>query len=382
VNGLRDELWTAIDPAWWGTALDASRIVLVGLLGWLALQAAAIWALRGCDSAPATCLSYTRAMSEIKFGALCWNQYTDWPSLLAAGERIDRLGFDSLWTWDHVYPIVGSHRGPMFEGWLTITAWAMATKRVTVGLMVGANTFRQPTLVAKMGTTLDHISRGRAVLGLGAAWFETEHRAFGLEFGSGAPERLRWLGEALPIVRGMLRGDDVVATGPRYHADHPRNDPPTVQRPLPLLVGGGGERVTLKLVARYADANNLGGTLADVTHKEGVLRRHCDAIARDHREIERTTGRGIVIIRDSRDEARRVQAEVFERNGHAPPWQDQPVGTPEDIAQLLIPFAELGYRHMIFGFPSPYDEESMTRLITEVKPIVEQATWRAPAAKT
>src|SRR5579862_1885558 len=137
-------------------------------------------------------------MTDLKFGALCWNQYTDWPSLLAAGERADRLGFDSLWTWDHVYPIVGSPAGPMFEGWLTITAWAMATKRVTVGLMVGANTFRHPSLVAKMGTTLDHISGGRAVLGLGAAWFETEHHDFGFEFGDGAPERLRWLGEALP----------------------------------------------------------------------------------------------------------------------------------------------------------------------------------------
>ncbi len=313
-------------------------------------------------------------MATIKFGALCWNQYTDWPALLAAGETADRLGYDSLWTWDHLYPIVGSAEGPMFEGWLTITAWAVATKRTTIGLMVGANTFRQPAVVAKMATTLDHISGGRAVLGLGAAWFETEHTAFGLEFGSGAPERLRWLGEALPIVRGMLHGEEPIAAGPHYQAHRPRNEPAPIQRSMPLLVGGGGERVTLKLVARYADANNIGGTLETVTRREGILREHCEAVGRDHREIERTSGRGTVVIRDSRAEARRVHAAMFERNGQAAVWEDQPVGTPEDVAERLIPFVQLGYRHLIFGFPSPYDQESMTRLMTEVKPIVERAT--------
>ena len=125
-------------------------------------------------------------MGEVKIGALCWNQYTDWPSLLRAGVRADELGYSSLWTWDHLYPIVGASDGPNYEGWLTITAWAQATMHVTLGLMVGANTFRNPAMVAKMATTLDHISDGRAVLGIGGAWFEEEHRAFGLEFGSGS----------------------------------------------------------------------------------------------------------------------------------------------------------------------------------------------------
>jgi len=136
---------------------------------------------------------------DLRLGALCWNQYADWPSLLAAGRRVDELGYDTLWTWDHLYPIVGSSRGPIHEGWLTLAAWAQATERVRIGLMVGANTFREPTLTAKMATTLDHISGGRAILGIGGAWFEEEHVAYGLEFGDGFPERLRWLGEALPI---------------------------------------------------------------------------------------------------------------------------------------------------------------------------------------
>ena len=240
--------------------------------------------------------------------------------------------------------------------------------------MVGANTFREPSLVAEMATTLDHISGGRAVLGIGSAWFREEHAAFGFPFGEGAPERLRWLGEALPVIRGMLRGERPSAAGARYHATEVRNDPRPLQRRLPFMVGGGGEQVTLKLVARYADANNVGGTLENVKRKEAVLLRHCESVGRDPAEIERTTGRGVVVIRDSRQEARRVFEDLFRVNGEARPWQDQPVGTPEDVAELLAPFVELGYRHLIIGFPAPYDEVSMTRLIREVKPRLERAS--------
>ena len=311
-------------------------------------------------------------MSEVRIGALCWNQYTDWPSLLEAGIRADRLGYTSLWTWDHLYPIVGSHEGPIFEGWLTLAAWAQATERIRIGLMVGANTFREPALTAKMATTLDHISNGRAILGIGGAWFETEHEAYGLAFGDGFPERLRWLGEALPIMRGMLHGERPSASGPRYAAKAVRNDPMPLQERLPLLIGGGGEQVTLKLVARYGDANNVGGGLAMVTRKEAILVQHCETIGRDPAEIERTTGIGTVIIRDSRAEAEAVHAAMFERNGRADRWTDQPIGTPEDVAEMLAPFLGIGYRHLVAGFPAPHDEESMTRFATEVRPILER----------
>jgi len=311
-------------------------------------------------------------MPPVRLGALCWNQYADWPSLLEAGRRADRLGYDSLWTWDHVYPIVGSHEGPMFEGWLTIAAWAQATERVRIGLMVVANTFRNPALTAKMATTLDHISGGRAILGVGAAWFETEHEAFGIEFGSGAPERLRWLGEALPVMRGMLHGERPSAAGPRYSAKDVLNLPPPLQERLPLFVGGGGEKVTLKLVARYADANNVGGGFESVKRKEETLLRHCETVGRDPAEIERSTNIGAIVVRDSRAEAERVQVELFRRNGNAERW-DSPVGTPEDVAEQLAPYLGIGYRHLIAGFPSPYDEESMTRFATEVRPILERA---------
>ncbi|MBA2255209.1 MAG: TIGR03560 family F420-dependent LLM class oxidoreductase [Chloroflexi bacterium] len=307
--------------------------------------------------------------STVRFGANLWNQYTDWPLWLDAVTRVERAGFDSLWTWDHLYPIVGSHEGPMLEPYVTLGAWAQATDRVRLGLMVGANTFRNPALVAKMVTTLDHISGGRMYLGIGAAWFETEHVAFGLEYGD-APERLRRLGEALPVIRGMLHGEEPTAAGRYYRATQVRNDPPPIQPHLPILVGGGGEKVTLKLVARYADANNIGGGVETVKRKEAILLEHCDAVGRDPAEIERTAGMGQLIIRDSREEAERVYRETFLRNGDAKLWDDQPVGTPEDVLERVLAHVDVGYRHLIFAFPAPYDDESMTRLMQDVKPHV------------
>jgi len=307
-----------------------------------------------------------------KFGAITWNQYTDWPALREAGIRADTLGYDSIWTWDHLYPIVGSDDGPIFEGWLTLAAWAEATEQARIGLMVGANTFRNPALVAKMATTLDHISNGRAVLGIGGAWFETEHRAYGLEFGGSPGERLRWLEEAVKIMRGMLHGEQ--PSGERFYTTHEvRNDPAPVQERLPILIGGGGERKTLRIVARYADACNVGGGFDNVKRKDEILRRHCDEVGRDESEIERTVGVGMAVIRDDPAEARRVADAIFERNGKAEPWKNQLLGTPEQVADTLRPYLDIGFRHFIVGFPAPYDAESMERMITEVKPLLSGA---------
>ncbi|MDQ3879521.1 MAG: LLM class flavin-dependent oxidoreductase [Chloroflexota bacterium] len=312
--------------------------------------------------------------SEIQLGLLAWSQYTDWPPLRDAAVRAERAGYDDVWTWDHLYPIVGSHKGPIFEGWLTLAAWAKATSRVRVGLMVGANTFRNPALVAKMATTLDHISDGRAVLGIGAAWFETEHTAFGIEFGSRPGERLNWLNEAAGIMRGMLDGER--PSGSRYYATRDvRNDPPPLQRQLRLLIGGGGEEKTLRIVARYADACNLNTNvgLDGIKRKEEALHRHCEALGRDPATVERTLGIGPVFIRDDRVEAERLAAETFARHGGAKTWANVNVGTPEAVAERLRPFVALGYRHLIAGCPSPFDAESIERFAREVKPLLASA---------
>jgi alkanesulfonate monooxygenase SsuD/methylene tetrahydromethanopterin reductase-like flavin-dependent oxidoreductase (luciferase family) len=252
--------------------------------------------------------------------------------------------------------------------------------------MVGANPFRNPALTAKMATTLDHISGGRAYLGIGSAWNETEAAAFGIEFGESPGERLRWLREALPVMRGMLNGEQPSATGPRYSVANVRNDPPPLQRQLPLLIGGGGEKVTLRLVARYGDAMNIGfaAGLEGFQRKEAALRRHCEEVGRDHREIERTLNTGPIVIRDSKEEAAAVLHGIYRHNGGAETWAGrpasaQPTGSPEQIVETLLPFVAEGYRHVIVGFPSPYDEETMVRMASEVRPMLEEALAATPA---
>ncbi len=177
-------------------------------------------------------------MTEVKLGANCWNQYTTWADLREAGVRADRLGFDSVWTWDHLYPIVGDHEGPILEAYMVLAAWAEATERATLGLMVGANTFRNPAIVAKQITALDHISNGRAVLGIGGAWFETEHEGLGIEFGHSPGERLNWLDEAVQILRGML--DGTRPSGSKfYNAD--RRPQPSAPGPVSICRSSSAE---------------------------------------------------------------------------------------------------------------------------------------------
>jgi alkanesulfonate monooxygenase SsuD/methylene tetrahydromethanopterin reductase-like flavin-dependent oxidoreductase (luciferase family) len=309
--------------------------------------------------------------APLKLGADCWNSYTDWPSWLAAMRRAEALGYDSLWAPDHVYPPNGDPYGPCLEPYVAIAPVAALTTRSSIGLMVGANTYRNPALVAKMVTTLDHVSGGRAVLGIGSGWNEIEHRGFGFRFGDSPGERLRWLAEALPLIRGMLDGTHPSAAGDRYHAVEAVNVPRPVQRRLPILVGGSGPKVTLRLVAEHADICNIGGSPSRVAERDALLVAHCEAVGRDERAIERSIDVGVPTIRDSRDDALRVNVAIFERHGGAAPWSDQPVGTPEDVVEHLAPYVELGYHHLVFYFPYPFDEETMTRLATEVRPRLE-----------
>lgn len=319
-------------------------------------------------------------MNEIKVGVLPWGQNIDWPSLRDIGRRADELGYDSLWTWDHLYPIQGDWRRPIFEGYMILAGWAAVTSKVTLGLMVGANTFRNPALTVKLATTLDHMSNGRAILGIGGAWFEREHEAYGLEFGSGFGERLDWMDEAVELMHDMLGGKyQGTARGPRYKAKNVRNDPPPIQKRLPILIGGDGEKKTLHTVAKYADAWNTGGDIDFVRHKDEVLRQWCERVGRDHTEIERTLGLGGVVIRDSAAEAKKVDAKYRERH---PGYDDPPkLGSADDLAERLAPFVELGFRHIFYDVPAPLDEETLERFVGEVKPKLEKAGAKAPARR-
>jgi alkanesulfonate monooxygenase SsuD/methylene tetrahydromethanopterin reductase-like flavin-dependent oxidoreductase (luciferase family) len=317
-------------------------------------------------------------MADIKFGILLWNQAADWPAYIAAARQVDRLGYAHLWAWDHLYAIFGDPYQPIFEGWTSLAAAGAVTERTQVGLLVGANTFRNPGLVAKTAATLDHITNGRAILGLGGAWMEAEHTAHGIEFGSGFGERLTWLDESVAACRRLLDGETVTSTGAgRYQFANLRHAPTPVQRHMPIMIGGSGERKTLRTVARYADMWNAMGSVDKLRHKVEVLREHCAAVGRDPDEIEFTLGIKAT-IRDSAAEATEVwkRAMAHNRTPLADVENDDTfwTGTPEQLAERLAPYVELGFRTVISEQPAPYDDETLERLIGQVGPLARRMT--------
>jgi alkanesulfonate monooxygenase SsuD/methylene tetrahydromethanopterin reductase-like flavin-dependent oxidoreductase (luciferase family) len=315
-------------------------------------------------------------VDDYKLGVLLWNQSTDWPAYETAARRVDELGYAHLWAWDHLHAIFGEPQQNFFEGWLTLGAWAKVTSRVRLGLLVGAVTFRNPGLVAKLASTLDHICDGRSILGLGGAWFAYEHTAYGIDFGHSPGARLAWLDEAVGDIRQILDGVPVTSP-PEAHFEfrNLRQEPLPVQRHLPIMIGGSGERKTLRTVAKHADMWNAMGTPEFLAHKVEVLRRHCDEVGRDPAAIEFTVGCK-PIIRDSEEEARRAWArwmaanqtpmsEVEDDNTFWP-------GTPEQIAERLLAVRHLGFGTAIAEIPAPFDDETLERFIGQVKPLVDR----------
>ncbi len=314
---------------------------------------------------------------EVRLGILLWSQATEWAPFEAAARRVEELGYDSLWTWDHLYAIFGDPYQPIFEGYTTLAAWARVTSRVKLGLLVGANTFRNPALVAKQATTLDHISDGRAILGIGGAWMELEHTAHGIEFGRGFGDRLTWLDEAVGAMRGLLDGATVTSPPDgRYRFDQLRQLPQPVQARLPIMIGGSGERKTLRTVARYADMWNAMGSVEKLRHKDAVLRDHCEAVGRDTTEILRTAGCKPV-IRDTEAAARREWESQMERNrtpmSRVADDDTFWVGTPAQIAERMVACRDIGFSTFLAEIAAPYDPETLERWIGEVKPMVDAA---------
>jgi len=316
-------------------------------------------------------------MADLSFGLNLWSQAATWPEFLAAARRAEALGFEHLWTWDHLLAIFGDEDQPILEGYTALAAVAQATERIRLGLFVGANTFRNPGLAVKAVTTIDHISGGRAIMGMGGAWFGSEHRAFGIDFGSGFGERLDWLAEAASATRSLLDGGEVTSPpGGRYAFDRLHIDPLPLQAHLPIMIGGGGERKTLRIVARHADMWNVFGTPETVAAKDAILRTHCAEVGRDPEAIERSLGCKVT-IRATETEAKRAEQAWLAHNrtsaermaGDVSVW----TGTPEQIAETMLGYRRGGFDTFIFELPTPYDDETMTSLATVVRPMVAAA---------
>jgi len=265
-----------------------------------------------------------------------------------AGEE---SGFSSLWVMDHLYqlPALGGEDQPMLEAYTLLGALAARTRTVRLGTLVTGVTYRNPALLAKQITTLDVISRGRAILGIGAAWHDIEHVAFGFDYPSDR-ERLDRLEEALQICTGMFRDDTTTFTGTHYRVANVKNLPrPIRSEGIPIMVGGGGERRTLRLVAQYADACNVSGDLDTVRHKLEVLRGHCAAVGRDPAEVT-TTRLGALFLVDTSEQSVATREMIVGLAGEEFAAACT-IGDEDQVVEQVTAILDAGVQEPIFNMP-------------------------------
>ena len=266
-----------------------------------------------------------------------------------AGEE---SGFRSLWVMDHFYqlPALGGADQPMLEAYTLLGALAARTSNVQLGTLVTGVTYRNPAMLAKIVTTLDVISKGRAILGLGAAWHDEEHEGLGFDFPA-VKERMDRLEEALQICRAMFTEDGTSFTGTHYRTENARNLPRPVQEGGPrIMVGGGGEKRTLKLVAQYADACNITGGPDQIRHKLEVLRGHCDTVGRDPSEIT-VTRLGTLILTNSAQETGQVR-EFLEQVAGSDSVAGANVGQEDEVMEQVQELEGAGVEEFIFNLPT------------------------------
>lgn len=286
-----------------------------------------------------------------------------------AAQLADRVGIDSVWTWDHFYALSGEEERPNFEAWSILSALAAVTERVRLGAMVSGITYRHPAVLANMAATLDQISNGRAICGIGAAWHQTEHKAYGIDLGTPG-ERSRRFAEGAKIIRALLDGERVTYKGKFYALKNAVLNTRPVQRRLPIMIGGGGERRTLRTTARYADMWHGFGPPETMAGKIEILRQHCVDAGRDPSQVEPHGGSWIV-IRATKAEAEGALAEVVKHH----PGMTRPnafVGNEDEVAAHLKRYWDVGVRAYIVGFAHPFDTESMKRLAEDVRPRLEK----------
>jgi len=286
-------------------------------------------------------------------------------TMTRVAQEAEALGFDSIWLYDHFHTVPTPMQEVTFECWTSTAALARDTNRVRIGQIVTCNGYRNPALLAKMASTVDTLSHGRLNFGIGAGWYEHEFLAFGYDFPDG-PTRLRQLRDAVQIILKMWSDDEAVYEG-KYHQVHGAiNQPKGVQKPhIPLLIGGGGEQVTLKLVAQYADACNIGHLDNEgLERKFSIIKKHCDDVGRDYNTIWRTVLFNCSIAETNEEAA--AKSKPFLRNIPSGRIREQAlVGTPGIIRQRLAEIEQAGAQEIIIYMPDAAQLESVRMFARE-----------------
>jgi F420-dependent oxidoreductase-like protein len=280
-------------------------------------------------------------------------------SLKNLATRAENLGFDSFWVMDHFHQIspVGKQEDPMLEGWTTISVLAGLTSRIKLGTLVTGIIYRHPSVLAKMGATLDVLSKGRLFMGIGAAWNQEESLAYGIPFFPNK-ERLLRLEEAIQIIRKMWTEEEPAATfnGKYYQINNAYCNPKPIQKPSPpIMIGGSGERYTLKIIAKYADACNLFGSTETVKRKLSILREHCKSVGRDYDSILKTKLGFVVIDNDKKTVEKRVQQIISNGIPKEQVGEFVIYGTPDDVLKQIELLEEVGIQYLIVDL-EPYRE--------------------------
>ncbi|MDQ3542726.1 MAG: LLM class F420-dependent oxidoreductase [Actinomycetota bacterium] len=290
-----------------------------------------------------------------------------WLKAVEIAKLAEELGYDSLWVYDHVHNVPRPANEAVFECWTTIAAISQLTSRIKLGQMVGCCSYRNPALLAKITSTVDVVSGGRLNWGIGAGWYENEYRSYGYEFPKPA-QRIRMLEETVEIVKRMWTEPTATFKGEHFEVNRAYCDPKPLQQPHPpVLIGGGGEQLTLRVVAKHANCSNFGGNPEQFAHKVEVLKSHCASVGRDFDEIQLTWSPEVFIRPTEDDVSSSGSRSQWGEPGES--WRaGNLVGTPEQVSEKLQAYVDLGLAGVMPWCSDYPDTTTMELLARDVMP--------------